>query len=76
MKERIGNGLFYILSVVSLFIFIVVADYTVYSICKDLLKLKIVETLILLVGATMFIIWFLLRGLSTFRNDKTIIERS
>jgi hypothetical protein len=76
MKERIGNGLFYILSVVSLFLFIVAADYTVYTICKDILKLKVVEILLLLVGVTMFIVWFLFRGLSLFRNDRYIIERS
>lgn len=76
MKEKIGNSLFYILSVTSLFIFIVAADYTVYSVCKDILKLKITEILLMLVAFTMFMVWFILRGLSMFRNDRLVLDRS
>jgi hypothetical protein len=76
MKERIGNGLFYILSVTSLFLFIVAADYTIYAVCKDVLKMRITEILLMLVAVTMFLIWFLFRGLSAFRTDKLIADRS
>ena len=76
MREKLGDWFFYVLSVVSLFIFVVASDYTVYSVCKDILKLKVTEILIAIIVFTMFIIWFLFRGLSAFNRSQKISERS
>jgi hypothetical protein len=76
MKQKIADGLFYLFASASLFLFILAADYTIYAICKDIFKLKITEIIFIIVGASMFTLWFLLRGFSMFTHQQKISDRS
>ena len=74
MKDKLENGVFIIVSSVTLFLLVLLPLYAIYSVCNDFLHMELTYTAVVVILSALIIIWVLIDVLIALRHESVIIQ--